>query len=219
MDDLNRCLQCNRLFLTVLKHTCDLCGKIFCSSQCKLVHKCNELPDLIAPWDEEDAIDLSDLFKIPDDRDIYGCNQLKQRDGSLVCYRCKKEKALWDDLHDGPPVCLSCYRKLRQEFLSLLGWPEKKGELFTYGYRIYRLINEHILDSLDIKSLLGASVKLTKFVIVEMKVRSRTVDRSIKIKIGDLYIIYLDVPTILFIDKRILEFIPGLYSIVAEQGI
>lgn len=219
MSEIKRCGQCNRLFQAVALYSCDICGVVFCSPQCKLVHKCEDLPDLIEPWEEESAIDLTDvlaLFKTPD---LYCGNRLIQPDNTMLCYRCRKEKALWNRLREGPPVCLNCYRELRKWFLSLLGWSENNGIVFIEGYRICRLNDETIFDSTDCITLLRVSYKLAKFKIVDIHIQSRGLNRDIKLKISDLCIVNIDQATILFIADRILEFIPGTYVIIAEKGI
>lgn len=219
MNDLHRCRQCYRFFEHEHPVACHKCQGVFCSVPCKIVHDCEELPDLIAPWDEEHAIDLRLGVNLLHSR-LYFAGEIPRRpDGKIICYRCKTGNALWKSIRKGPPVCLSCVREMRSWFLTYLGWPENRGIAFADGYRVGRLSDVGILDTVEARTMLNAVYLLSKFRVADAHLRDRDTDMDLTIMYSDLAHMNIGQPTILNVRSRILEFRPGRYFVVADKGI
>ncbi len=218
MSIITICEHCKALiFAGTEQHKCRECDAIFCSLDCLYEHRCCGLPKLILPWEEDEKLDKDfDIVEILKSI-VKPERTAKSRDKDNVeCLYCNQLKGfVWCDIDLGV-LCRDCYKKLRAEFLEKINLKYDCYNILIPGFRIIRLTKLN-MQSEYLMALIMAKMKLEKRHYVYVTLETRNDTSKVRFELHDFRVWDTNKTTIMYVGKKIFEFIPGMYLIIHEE--
>jgi|GEM_PF-5405154 len=218
MSIITICEHCKALiFAGTEQHKCRECDGIFCSLDCLYEHRCCGLPKLIIPWEEDEKSDKDfDIVEILKSI-VQPERAAKSRDKDKVeCLYCHQENGLvWCDIDLGV-LCRDCYKKLRAEFLEKINLKYDCYNILIPGFRIIRLTKLN-MQSEYLMALIMAKMKLEKRRYIYVTLETRNDTNKVRFELHDFRVWHINETTIMYVGKKIFEFIPGMYLIIRDK--
>lgn len=218
MSYICRCYHCGRKILVGDEQSrCPKCGAICCSMRCWIRHKCSELPQLLAPWEEHNENKTYKVIRLMAQMYWEGMIEEGPR-ATPQCYECgSKTELVNHSIEYG--LCKNCFAELRTELLNEIGFESESAEVLTSEFKIFKIPDNRFMETALSSSMVLIIANLVYKVQTSIEVIHEYASEKFteKMELYDLKIWYTVRATILHIEDKIFEFTPGCYLIIKDE--